>query len=145
MLDFHISVLCLVMILSKRASCYFEVFVIVALCMMYFVLTCYTMSKTCYHFTASGKHVWNLACVCLCVCVCYNLYCKYQRCSLHSSSSGSSYHIDMQKCELSTHHPPSWRSNSRLKNMLCHGTTSAFIFCFGCRQRCHGDAMIISP
>lgn len=31
----------------------------------FILLRCYTMSKTCVHFTASGKHVWNFVCVCV--------------------------------------------------------------------------------
>lgn len=51
-----------VLILSK---CYFKVinaiimmfFCITVEFLCYFLLSCYTMSKTCDHFTASGKHV----------------------------------------------------------------------------------------
>ena len=63
------------------SKCYFKVIIIVIL-MMYMVslfssflfwLSCYTMSKTCDHFTASGKHVWVRVCECVCawMCPCY--------------------------------------------------------------------------
>lgn len=81
-------------------------------CFYYFLLSSYTMSKTCDHFTASGKHVWNFACMRACMVVpvylqfkhMYSLYCKYLQRFLcqqirHHSFSGSSYHIDMLKCE----------------------------------------------
>lgn len=83
------------------------------------------------------SHCFWEACLKFCGCVCAWIY-WYTVCTAcivniiqrflcqqmkHRSFSGSSYHIDMLKCELSTQHPAKAIAD---ESLLCHGTALAF-------------------
>lgn len=108
----------------------------------FFLPSYYTMSKTCDHFTASGKHVWNCVSACSPVVCCkypvYDALCASS--SNITAFSGSSYHIDMLKCE--TFHTLTYWSNSKVELALLWHCLGFFFVCFSCRQRCYGVAMI---
>lgn len=127
-------------------------------CCFFFSLSCYTMSKTCDHFTASGKLVWNFACVGVCMDVpvylhfryTYSLYCKYiyRYIYIHNAFCASRSNfiafqglpIILMCWNVNFPHSIPTKSNSKLKLALpwhCLG-----FFCFSCRQCCYGVAMI---
>lgn len=87
------------------------------LCIWYFcwfLQSCFTMSRTCDHFTASEKHVWTGVSVADQAFVNTTLQCQHIQ---HQIIPGLSYHIDTLKCELH-------QSNSR-QSLLRPGTAVA--------------------
>lgn len=130
---------------------YFKVILSSYLCIWFHfsprLLSCYTMSTTCDHFTASVKHVRACWCACVCQRICilekktrrlyhkdYDAFCG--RKNKNTVAFSGSYHIDMLKCELFPHTASLIKSSRALPAIAPPRLSGS-----ACRQHWYGAAV----